>query len=280
MQANRHFNWPSAVRRHYCRLAGRKSSDHWHSDGRVLVSWWEVAHRWKHLALRKLSETKWLAVQSTKRDPLIITASCVGGQNALSRIVNLIEEAQALSAPVQRFADRIVKQFGPIILTAATISFTYWFITSGNFATASLVLLAVMLILCPCALEIAIPTAILASVGKGAEYGVLLRSGEYVEKARKLTTVVFDKTGTLTKGEPSVTDIKTYNSFIELSVLECAASAEKGSEHPLAEAIFMKAESDKARINRADNFEVLTGRGVQYSVGNRKVLLGNRTLMQ
>ena len=104
--------------------------------------------------------------------------------------------------------------------------------------------------------------------------------GEYVEKARKLTTVVFDKTGTLTKGEPSVTDIKTYNSFIELSVLDCAASAEKGSEHPLAEAIFMKAESDKARINRADNFEVLTGRGVQYSVGNRKVLLGNRTLMQ
>jgi Cu+-exporting ATPase len=211
---------------------------------------------------------------------LTIKATRVGDQTALSQIVHLVEEAQASSAPVQRFADRIVKWFVPIILTAATLSFTYWFVTSGNFATAFLVLLAVILISCPCALGIATPTAILAGVGKGAEYGVLLRSGEYVEKARKLTTVVFDKTGTLTKGEPTVTDIKAFKGFSERSVLEYAATAEKGSEHPLAEAILKKAESDNVPINQPDSFEALAGMGVQCSVGNRKVLLGNRKLMQ
>jgi Cu+-exporting ATPase len=142
------------------------------------------------------------------------------------------------------------------------------------------VLLAVILISCPCALGIATPTAILAGVGKGAEYGVLLRSGEYVEKARKLTTVVFDKTGTLTKGEPSVTDIKTYNGWDEQMVLAYAGSAEKGSEHPLAEAILLKAESDKVHIEHADNFEALPGKGVVCYVEKRKVLLGNRKLLQ
>ena len=137
-----------------------------------------------------------------------------------------MEEAQASSAPVQKFADRIVAKFVPIVFTVAAISFSYWYITSG-FATAFFALLAVLLIACPCALGIATPTAILAGVGKGAEYGVLLRSGEYVEKARKLTTVVFDKTGTLTKGEPSVTDVKTYNSFTEKEVLRLQVQLRK-----------------------------------------------------
>jgi Cu+-exporting ATPase len=140
--------------------------------------------------------------------------------------------------------------------------------------------LAVLLIACPCALGIATPTAILAGVGKGAEYGVLLRSGEYIEKARKLSTVVFDKTGTLTKGEPSVTDIKTYNSYTEEEVLHFAGAAEKGSEHPLAEAILKKAETLKVPIPKADSFEALPGRGVQCTVEEKKVLLGNRKLMQ
>ena len=140
---------------------------------------------------------------------LTISATKVSSETAISQIVHLVEEAQASSAPVQRFADRIVKWFVRNILTVATISFIYWFIVSGNFSTAFLVLLAVVLISCPCALGIATPTAILAGVVKGAECGVLLRSGEYVEKTRKLTSVIFDKTGTLTKGEPSVTDIKT-----------------------------------------------------------------------
>ena len=215
-----------------------------------------------------------------KTGVLTIKATRIGDETALGQIVHLVEEAQASSAPVQRFADRIVRWFVPIILTAAVVSFAYWFATTGNFATAFLVLLAVILISCPCALGIATPTAILAGVGKGAEYGVLLRSGEYVEKARKLTTVVFDKTGTLTKGEPSVTDIKTYNGWDEQMVLAYAGSAEKGSEHPLAEAILLKAESDKVHIEHADNFEALPGKGVVCYVEKRKVLLGNRKLLQ
>lgn len=210
---------------------------------------------------------------------LTIRATKVGDETALSQIIHLVEEAQASSAPVQKFADRVTSYFVPMIFTVAAISFTYWYITSG-FTQAFLILLAVLLIACPCALGIATPTAILAGVGKGAEYGVLLRSGEYVEKARKLSTVVFDKTGTLTKGEPSVTDVKTFNSYTQQDVLRFAASAEKGSEHPLAEAILNKATDENITLEAVDNFEALPGRGIQCTIGGKRVLLGNRKLMQ
>ncbi len=210
---------------------------------------------------------------------LTIKATKISDETALSQIVHLVEEAQASSAPAQRFADRVIKYFVPMIFTVAAISFSYWFITIG-FGKAFLALLAVLLIACPCALGIATPTAILAGVGKGAEYGVLLRSGEFVEKARKLTTVIFDKTGTLTKGEPSVTDIKTYNAYTKRNVLRYAGSAEKGSEHPLAEAILAKAQADKVTIPQAESFEALPGRGVQCKIDGKTVLLGNRKLMQ
>jgi Cu+-exporting ATPase len=210
---------------------------------------------------------------------LTIKATRVGDDTALNQIVHLVEEAQASSAPVQKFADRVVARFVPIVFTAAAISFTFWFLTAG-FSTAFLALLAVLLIACPCALGIATPTAILAGVGKGAEYGVLLRSGEYVEKARKLSTVVFDKTGTLTRGEPSVTDIKTYDDFTEKDALTYAGSAEKASEHPLAEAIVDRAQEAKVKLAEAETFEALPGRGVKCNVKGRRVLLGNRKLMQ
>jgi len=206
-------------------------------------------------------------------------ATRVGEDTALSQIVHLVEEAQASSAPVQKFADKIVSKFVPVIFTVAAVSFFFWYFTAG-FSTAFLALLAVLLIACPCALGIATPTAILAGVGKGAEYGVLLRSGEYVEKARKLSTIVFDKTGTLTKGEPSVTDVKTYNGFTESDVLLFAGSAEKGSEHPLAEAIVKKAEQEKIELVDASDFEALPGRGVKCIVKDRRVFLGNRKLME
>ncbi len=206
-------------------------------------------------------------------------ATKVGEDTALAQIVHSVEEAQASSAPVQKFADKVVTWFVPIVFTAAILSFVYWYLTVG-FSTAFLALLAVLLISCPCALGIATPTAILAGVGKGAEYGVLLRSGEYVEKARKLSTVVFDKTGTLTKGEPSVTDVKTYSGFTEEDVLMFAGSAEKSSEHPLAEAIVNKAQKANVKLADAQVFEALPGRGVKCTVNGRKVLLGNRKLMQ
>jgi len=214
-----------------------------------------------------------------KTGVLTIKATRIGEDTALAQIVRLVEEAQASSAPIQRFADRVVAKFVPIVFTAAALSFGYWYLTSG-FSTAFLALLAVILIACPCALGIATPTAILAGVGKGAEYGVLLRSGEYVEKARKLSTVIFDKTGTLTKGEPSVTDITAVNGFTEKTVLRYAAIAEKGSEHPLAEAIINQAKKAKINLADADSFEALPGRGVQCIAEGKKILLGNRTLMQ
>lgn len=209
---------------------------------------------------------------------LSVKATKVGEETALSQIVHLVEEAQASSAPVQKFADRVVGKFVPIVFSVAAVSFTYWYVVSG-FSVAFFVLLAVLLIACPCALGIATPTAILAGVGKGAEYGILLRSGEYVEKARRLKTVVFDKTGTLTKGEPSVTDVVVTDGYTEEEVLKLAAIAEKGSEHPLAEAI-LKARQGESGIPEAGSFEAVPGLGVRCTYENKKILLGNRRLMQ
>ncbi len=214
-----------------------------------------------------------------KNGLLRIKATKVGEETALAQIVHLVEEAQASSAPVQKFADRVVEKFVPIVFSVAAVSFVYWYVASG-FSAAFFALLAVLLIACPCALGIATPTAILAGVGKGAEYGVLLRSGEYVERARKLKIVVFDKTGTLTKGEPSVTDVLVYNAYTEKEVLRLAAVAEKGSEHPLAEAILDKAQQIVPNIPDAESFEAVPGYGVKCTVENKIILLGNRKLMQ
>jgi len=210
---------------------------------------------------------------------LEIKATKVGEDTALMQIVHLVEEAQASSAPIQKFADRVVEYFVPAVFGTAGVAFVYWFLTSG-FTSAFLVLLAILLIACPCALGIATPAAILAGVGKGAEYGVLLRGGEYVENARKLTTVVFDKTGTLTKGEPSVTDIITFEGYNEGKILELAAVAEKGSEHPLAEAIIKAANKAGFNLVEADSFEAIPGHGVKATVNGQKILLGNRRLMK
>ena len=214
-----------------------------------------------------------------KTGVLRIKATKVGEETALSQIVHLVEEAQASSAPVQRFADRFVAKFVPIVFTAAIISFVYWYFAVG-FSTAFLATLAVILVSCPCAMGIATPTAILAGVGKGAEYGVLLRSGEYVERAKKLNMVVFDKTGTLTKGEPSVTNTKAFNGFTKQQVLQFAGSAEKGSEHPLAEAIVKQAQEEKVDLTETEEFEAVPGKGVKCTVKGKAVLLGNRRLME
>jgi Cu+-exporting ATPase len=213
-----------------------------------------------------------------KTGVLRVKATKIGEDTALMQIVHLVEEAQSASAPVQKLADRVVGYFVPVVFTVAAIAFTYWFVTMG-FSFAFLVLLAILLIACPCALGIATPTAILAGVGKGAEYGVLLRGGEYVENVRKLNTVVFDKTGTLTKGEPSVTGIQAFEGYNEKEVLEFAAIAEKGSEHPLAEAIVKAAQKTGFDIPDAETFEAVPGHGVKASVRGHAILFGNRRLM-
>jgi len=223
--------------------------------------------------------SKVIGATINKTGLLKIRATKVGEDTALMQIVHLVEEAQASSAPVQKFADRVVGYFVPAVFTVAGIAFTFWLLTTG-FASAFLVLLAILLIACPCALGIATPTAILAGVGKGAEYGVLLRGGEYVENARKLTTVVFDKTGTLTKGEPSVTDVITFGDHKEKEVLGLAAVAEKGSEHPLADAVLKAANKADIKIPDAETFEAVPGHGVKATFRDQIMLLGNRRLMQ
>jgi len=205
-------------------------------------------------------------------------ATKIGNDTALMQIVHLVEEAQTSSAPVQRLADRVVAYFVPAVITIAIISFSYWFFAE-DFAAGFLALLAVLLIACPCALGIATPTAIMAGVGKGAEYGILVRGGEYVEKAQKLQMVVFDKTGTLTKGEPSVTDVVAFKRFSQDKTLVLAAIAEKGSEHPLGEAIVKAAKEHGLDILDAENFEAVPGHGIKAMHQGKNILLGNRKLM-
>ena len=252
------------------------------TDGTVIAGYSSVDEKiitGESIPVEKNVGSEVIGATVNKTGLLRIKATKVGEETALAQIVHLVEEAQASSAPVQKFADRVVGKFVPIVFSVAAISFVYWYIVSG-FSTAFFVLLAVLLIACPCALGIATPTAILAGVGKGAEYGILLRSGEYVERARKLKTVVFDKTGTLTKGEPSVTDIVVYNDYEEKDVLRLAAIAEKGSEHPLAEAISNAASQSDPDIPDAESFEAVPGHGVRCTYENKRILLGNRRLMQ
>lgn len=252
------------------------------TDGVVIAGYSSVDEKiitGESIPVEKKAGDEVIGATINKTGLLKIKATKVGEDTALMQIVRLVEEAQASNAPVQKFADRVVGYFVPAVFTVAAIAFTYWFFADG-FTKAFLVLLAILLIACPCALGIATPTAILAGVGKGAEYGVLLRGGEYVENARKLTTVIFDKTGTLTKGEPSVTDVIAFKGYKERDVLELAAIAEKGSEHPLAEAVIKAAEGEGLMVPDADLFEAVPGHGVKASFKGRKIFLGNRKLMK
>lgn len=250
------------------------------TDGKVISGYSSVDEKiitGESIPVEKSVDSEVIGATINKTGLLKIKATKVGADTALMQIVSLVEEAQASSAPVQKLADRVVSYFVPIVFTAAAIAFTYWFFVR-DFSTAFLVLLAILLIACPCALGIATPAAILAGVGKGAEYGILLRGGEYIEKARKLHTIVFDKTGTLTKGEPTVTDIIAYGRYSKEDVLQAAASAEKGSEHPLAEAI-VKAVGN-SNIPDAEIFEAIPGHGVKAKYKGMQILLGNRKLMK
>jgi len=205
-------------------------------------------------------------------------AKRVGAETTLSQIIKMVEEAQASTAPIQRIADRATGYFVPAVVITAFAAFFGWWI-AGNFPQGLLSFIAVLIISCPCALGIATPAALMVGVGRGAEAGILIRSGEYLERAQKLTTVVFDKTGTLTKGEPSVTDILGFSESEE-KVLLYAAIAEKGSEHPLGEAILKAAKMKGLDIPDIDTFEAVPGHGVKAGYKGGTVLLGNRKMME
>jgi len=211
---------------------------------------------------------------------LKIRATKVGEDTTLSQIVNMVQEAIVSQTPIQRLADRVSAYFVPVVVTIALASFLFWnFIGGLPFNLAFITLVSVLIIACPCALGIATPAAIMIGASKGAQHGVLIKNGEYLEKAHKLTTIVFDKTGTLTKGEPSVTEVIGIN-MGEEEVLHLAAVAEVGSEHPLGRAIVDEARSRGIRLDNPDSFEVIPGHGVRATHGRRTIIVGNRRFLE
>jgi len=208
-------------------------------------------------------------------------ATQVGEDTTLRQIAAMVEEAQASSAPIRRIADRVAAYFVPGVVGTATLAFIVWNLL-GKFTVGLLAFIAVLIVSCPCAIGIATPAALMVGVGKGAENGILIRNGEVLERAQKLTTVVFDKTGTLTKGEPSVTDIIPASSQVHLreEVLFTAAIAEKGSEHPLGKAIVREAKKHVVDVPDPSEFSTVPGQGVRARWGEQEILVGNRRLLR
>ncbi len=206
-------------------------------------------------------------------------ATRVGAETALAQIIKMVEDAQASTAQIQRIADQVTAKFVPAVVVVAFASFFGWWAV-GNFPQALLAFIAVLIISCPCALGVATPAALMVGVGKGAEAGILIRGGEVLERAQKLTTIIFDKTGTLTRGEPDVTDIVPLSGAGEEEILRFSASIEMGSEHPLGEAIVRAAQHRNLELPKVSGFEAIPGHGIQGSVADRRVLLGNRRLFE
>ncbi len=208
-------------------------------------------------------------------------ATKVGTDTTLSRIIKLIEDAQGSKAPIQKFADSVSSYFVPVVIGIAVLSFLGWYFLSGlGFAFALIIAVSVLVIACPCALGLATPTAIMVGTGKGAQNGILIKGGEALETAHKLKYIIFDKTGTITKGKPEVTNVVSLNKLPEKKVLQIAASIEKSSEHPLADAIVEKAKKSKISLFNAKNFKAIPGHGVTAKLAGKTYYLGNEKLMK
>ncbi len=207
-------------------------------------------------------------------------ATRVGSETTLAQIIRLVEEAQGSRAPIQAFADRISAYFVPTVIGLAFLTFGIWFFVLGS--TLSFALMAftsVIVIACPCALGLATPTAIMVGTGKGAEYGILIKGGEPLEAAQKINAIIFDKTGTLTKGTPEVTDILDIKALGENEILQIAASLEKQSEHPLAEAIYNHAQGRGLKLEEVSEFQALPGQGIRGKIKGNTYYFGNRKLV-
>ena len=208
-------------------------------------------------------------------------ATRVGSDTTLAQIVRLVEEAQGSKAPIAALADKISLYFVPIVLSLATLSAFGWYFLAGESLSFSLsIFIAVLVIACPCALGLATPTAIMVGTGKGAENGILIKSGQALEAAYQLDTIVLDKTGTITVGKPSLTDLLPLGAFNRSDLLQLIASAEQHSEHPLAQAILEAAEEEELDLLPVSHFEAMVGRGLLAQVEDRRLLVGNESLMK
>lgn len=232
-----------------------------------------------------------------KQGLLKMEATRVGKETALAQIIKMVEQAQGSKAPIQRQVDRVTGYFVPAVVLLAAITFVLWWVVTGDFVAALLRLTAVLVIACPCAMGLATPTSIMVGMGKGAEYGILFKDSAALEVAGKVTAVLLDKTGTITKGEPAVTDIVISDHYSVIADqtgddslnseegsaeywLQLAASAERGSEHPLGEAIVRAATARGLALSVPDRFEAIAGHGIRAQVDGRALLLGNLRLMQ
>jgi Cu+-exporting ATPase len=215
-------------------------------------------------------------------------ATKVGKETALAQIIKLVEQAQGSKAPIQSSVDRVAAVFVPIVIIIAFVTFGIWFMVTGDLTAALVRLTAVLVIACPCAMGLATPTSIMVGMGKGADHGILFRSSTALEQAHKLKAIILDKTGTITLGEPSVTDLLVSDTVTadggsrvdDDELLRLAASAERGSEHPLGEAIVRSAEGKGLALSTPELFEGIAGYGISATVDGHDILLGNLRLME
>ena len=207
-------------------------------------------------------------------------ATKVGDNTALAQIIKLIEDAQQSKAPIAQMADIVSGYFVPTVFVIAIASFALWMLSGETLSFSLTIFVSVLVIACPCALGLATPTAIMVGTGKGAENGILIKGGEALETTHKINTIIFDKTGTITEGKPTVTDIITTGIMDSDSLLQITASAEKGSEHPLGEAIVKSAEDKGLELYPIEHFESITGQGINATIQGKQLLIGNIRLMQ
>ena len=207
-------------------------------------------------------------------------ATKVGDNTALAQIIKLIEDAQQSKAPIAQMADIVSGYFVPTVFVIAIASFALWMLSGETLSFSLTIFVSVLVIACPCALGLATPTAIMVGTGKGAENGILIKGGEALETTHKIDTIIFDKTGTITEGKPTVTDIITTGTVDSDSLLQITASAEKGSEHPLGDAIVKSAEDKGLELYQIEHFESITGQGINATIQGKQLLIGNIRLMQ
>jgi Cu+-exporting ATPase len=228
------------------------------------------------LPVNKETGSEVIGATINKQGRLVIEARRIGAETALAQIVRLVEQAQGSKAPIQRVADQVSGVFVPIVLVLAALTFIGWLVIGQIGFTAALVnAVAVLVIACPCALGLATPTAIMVGTGRGAEMGVLFKNSEALESAKRVQVVALDKTGTITRGEPSVTDVIAMNGWNEAEVLRLTAIAERGSEHPLGQAVVAAAAARGLALTQPEAFEAESGRGVRATVEGRTILVGS-----
>ena len=204
----------------------------------------------------------------------------VGNDTALAQIIQLVEEASASKAPIAKLADKVSRVFVPVVISIAVAAFIIWLLLGYSFEFAMSIGIAVLVISCPCALGLATPTAIMVGTGKGAENGILVKSAEALETAHRIQTMVLDKTGTVTEGKPQVTDVLPAENIDRQWLLKIAASLEKQSEHPLAEAVIKKAEEEKVSLFRAEQFVSVSGRGIRAEINGKHYCAGNKMFLK